>query len=213
MLIICDGGRWWAVSGSPLAGSLTRSPVERGRLIRPPYVAEKVSKRTGKTQYTGMYCDRTETPRSAGTCEDEPEALTAARREQDKRKGRLLGDMTLPQRRAVTFEEFWPIFQRHHRVEPNTMQTYFGTWINHVHPYLKSDRVATFRFRPRHPVLHLADGGGADGEHAACLPVSVLSAMNGLSIQMGFRVDSASARTAVRKASASSSSSNSAYSP
>jgi hypothetical protein len=25
--------------------------------------------------------------------------------------------MTLAQKRAVTFDQFWPLFQRHHRVE------------------------------------------------------------------------------------------------
>ncbi|MFF4242765.1 hypothetical protein ACFYYL_43475 [Actinomadura geliboluensis] len=95
--------------------------------MRQPYVARKVSKRTGATRYTGMYYDTTGTPRSAGTYDDELQALTAARREQNRSESGVLWEMTPTQRRAMTFEEFWPIFQRHHRVEPNTMQTYFGT--------------------------------------------------------------------------------------
>src|SRR3954471_17047514 len=98
--------------------------------MRQPYVAKKVSKRTGQTRYTGMYYDTKGTPRSAGTYDDELEALTAAAKEQSKQEGGSLDSMTLAQKRAVTFEEFWPIFQRHHRVEPNTMQAYFSVWIN-----------------------------------------------------------------------------------
>jgi hypothetical protein len=70
--------------------------------------------------------------------------LTAARHEQGKSSGDSMDSMTLAQKRAVTFEEFWLIFQRHHRVDPNTMQTYFSTWVNHVRPYLRTSRIALF---------------------------------------------------------------------
>lgn len=92
--------------------------------MRQPYVVKKVSKRTGQTRYTGVYYDGMGTPRSAGTYDEELEALTAARNEQGKQSGASLDSMTLAQKRAVTFEQFWLIFQRHHRVEPNTMQNY-----------------------------------------------------------------------------------------
>ena len=84
--------------------------------MRQPYVTIKVSKRTGQARYTGMYYDAMGTPRSAGTYDGELEALTAARHEKGKSAGDSLDSMTLAQKRAVTFEEFWPIFQRHHRV-------------------------------------------------------------------------------------------------
>ncbi|MBO2462393.1 hypothetical protein [Actinomadura violacea] len=74
--------------------------------MRQPYVVRKAGKRTGATRYTRMYYDATRTPRSAGTYNDEPEALTAAGQEQDKPASGVLGEMTLAQRRALTFEEF-----------------------------------------------------------------------------------------------------------
>lgn len=156
--------------------------------MRQPYVARKVSKRTGATRYTGMYYDTTGTPRSAGTYDDELEALTAARREQNRREGGVLGEVTPAQRRAMTFDEFWPIFQRHHRVEPNTMQTYFGVWINHVRPFLKADRVATFdSARAVQFFTWLAETERTVTTRRACR--KVLSAMLGLSILLGCRTD------------------------
>jgi hypothetical protein len=105
--------------------------------VRQPYVTKKVASRTGQTRYTAMYFDDKGTPRSAGTYDEEAEALAAARSQQGRKTGDSLGGMTLAQKRAVTLDEFWPMFQRHHRVEPNTMQNYFSIWINHVRPYLR----------------------------------------------------------------------------
>jgi integrase len=154
--------------------------------MRRAYVAKKTSKRTGLTRYTGMYYDPTGTPRSAGTYDDELEALTAARAEQNKKVAGSLDAMTLAQKRAVSFGEFWPIFQRHHRVEPNTMQTYFGNWINHVRPYLKTARIATFDATDAVQYFTaLADAGVSVTMRRACR--SVVSPMIGLSIVMGYR--------------------------
>jgi hypothetical protein len=112
--------------------------------MRQPYVSKKVSRRTGQTRYTAMYFDDKGIRRSAGTYDDEAEALSVARGQQGKKTGDSLGGMTLAQKRAVTFDQFWPLFQRHHRVEPNSMQNYFSIWINHVRPYLRDAHIATF---------------------------------------------------------------------
>ncbi|WP_067484307.1 tyrosine-type recombinase/integrase [Actinomadura hibisca] len=156
--------------------------------MRQPYVVTKVSKRTGQPRYTGMYWDATAKPRSAGTYDDELEALTAARREQDERDADSLDSMTLAQKRAVTFEAFWPIFQRHHRVEPNTMQTYFGNWINHIRPYLRKHRIATFSSTEAVQYFTaLDDAGTTVNNRKACR--TVLSAMIKLSVTMKYRTD------------------------
>ncbi|MGH3388902.1 MAG: hypothetical protein ACRDOO_08490, partial [Actinomadura sp.] len=86
--------------------------------MRQPYVTKKVRK-GGRTRYTAMYYDEKQRLRSAGTYDDELEALTTARDEQGKQAGGSLDSMTLAEKRAVTFEQFWPIFQRYHPVEPN----------------------------------------------------------------------------------------------
>ncbi len=153
-----------------------------------PYVAKKVSKRTKQTRYTGVYYDAMGRPRSAGTYDDELEALTAARNEQGKPSGDSLDSMTLAQKRAVTFEEFWPIFQRHHRVEPNTMQNYFSQWQNHLRPYLKTMHVATFNSTNAIKYFTaLAEAGETVNTRKSCR--SVLSAMLGLAVRMGYRFD------------------------
>ena len=153
-----------------------------------PYVAKKVSKRTKQTRYTGVYYDAMGKPRSAGTYDDELEALTAARNEQGKPSGDSLDSMTLAQKRVVTFEEFWPIFQRHHRVEPNTMQNYFSQWQNHLRPYLKTMHVATFNSTNAIKYFTvLAEAGETVNTRKSCR--SVLSAMLGLAVRMGYRFD------------------------
>jgi len=156
--------------------------------MRQPYVVKKVSKRTGQTRYTGVYYDAMGTPRSAGTYDGELEALTAARHEQGKPSGDLMDSMTLAQKRAMTFGEFWLIFQRHHRVEPNTMQDYFSTWVNHLRPYLKTFYIALFDATNAIKYFTtLADAGATVNTRKSCR--SVLSAMLGLAIRMGYRTD------------------------
>ncbi|MCW2938537.1 MAG: hypothetical protein JWN00_1522, partial [Actinomycetia bacterium] len=156
--------------------------------MRQPYVVKKVSKRTGQTRYTGVYYDGMGTPRSAGTYDEELEALTAARNEQGKQSGDSLDSMTLAQKRAVTFEQFWLIFQRHHRVEPNTMQNYFSMWINHIRPYLRTFHVATFNSTNAIKYFTaLTDDGVTVNTQKHCR--SVISAMIGLAVKMEYRTD------------------------
>jgi site-specific recombinase XerD len=91
-------------------------------------------------------------------------------------------------RRAVTFEQFWLIFQKHHRVEPNTMQNYFSTWINHIRPYLRTVHVATFD--PTSATRYftaLTEDGVTVTVRKRCR--SVISAMIGLAVKMGYRAD------------------------
>ena len=154
--------------------------------MRQPYVTKKLSKRTKTTRYTAMYYDDKGTPRSAGTYDDDAEALAAARREQGKKTGDSLGGMTLAQKRAVTFGEFWPIFQRFHQVEPNSMQNYYSIWVNQVRPYLREARIATFNSTDAIVYLTtLADDGVT-----VCMRKkarTLLSAMIRLAILMEYR--------------------------
>jgi hypothetical protein len=135
-----------------------------------------------------MYFDDRGMPRSAGTYDEEWEALAAARGEQGKRAGEGLEGMTLAQKRAVTFEEFWLIFSKHHRVEPNTMQNYFSTWINHIRPYLGTFQVATFSATNaiKYFTALTEDGVTVNMRKSSR---SVISAMIGLSVTMGYRTD------------------------
>lgn len=127
-------------------------------------------------------------PRSAGTYDDELEALSAARNEQGKQAGGSLDSMTLAEKRAVTFEQFWPIFQKHHRVEPNTMQNYFAVWKNHISPYLRTFHVATFDSTNAIKFFTLlAEGGASVNTRKSCR--SVLSVMIGLAVKMEYRTD------------------------
>ncbi|MBO2462394.1 hypothetical protein [Actinomadura violacea] len=68
------------------------------------------------------------------------------------------------------------------------MQTYFGTWINHVRPYLKAARVAIFdSARAIQYFTWLAEAERTVNTRRACR--TVLSAMIGLSIRLGYRCD------------------------
>ncbi len=152
--------------------------------MRRPYVTKKVSRRSGQTRYTGMYYDGVGKLRSAGMYGDELEALTAARQEQGKRPSTVAGSMTLAEKRAVTFERFWPIFQRHHQVEPNTMQGYFTSFHNHVRPYLREARIATFG--PADAInyfTNLAEVGATVNTRKSCR--TVISSMINLAIKTG----------------------------
>jgi integrase len=147
-----------------------------------------VSKRTGQTRYTALYYDEKQQLRSAGTYDDELEALTAARNEQGKQAGGSLDSMTLAEKRAVTFEQFWPIFQRYHPVEPNTMQNYFSTWCNHIRPYLRTFHVATFNSTNAIKYFRLlVEDGASVNTRKSCR--SALSAMIGLAVKMEYRAD------------------------
>ncbi|MFG2005518.1 hypothetical protein ACGFNU_40860 [Spirillospora sp. NPDC048911] len=96
--------------------------------------------------------------------------------------------MTPAEKRKVTFEEFWPIFQRHHRVEPNTMQQYFSVWINHIHPFLRAKHIATFDSTQAIKYFTaLTETGRSVNTRKAAR--STLSAMIGLSKQMNYRDD------------------------
>lgn len=137
-------------------------------------------------RYTAMYYDGAGKLRSAGTYDEELEALAAARREQGKRPGGATGSMTLAEKRAVTFERFWPIFQRHHRVEPNTMQDYYGHFHNWIRPRIGTARIATFG-----PVdainlfTALAEDGATVNTRKACR--NVISSMINLAMKMEYR--------------------------
>jgi hypothetical protein len=87
-----------------------------------PYVGRRRNAK-GEMRYTAYYYDLRGKPRSAGTYEDELEALRAARGEQAGQDGALTS-MTLAERRTVTMEQFWPVFRQHHPVEAITMTHY-----------------------------------------------------------------------------------------
>ncbi|WP_170026512.1 tyrosine-type recombinase/integrase [Actinomadura oligospora] len=156
--------------------------------MKRPYVAKKTSRQTGQTRYTGMYYDATGTPRSAGTYDAEAEALAAAQREQKRKPDALGGRLSPAQKHAMTFDEFWPLFRRHHRVEPNTMQEYHSTWRNHIRPFLRSAHVSDFdAFDAITYFTNLAENGRSVTSRRSAR--RTLSAMLGLSVTMGFRED------------------------
>ena len=72
--------------GISLTGLLTDGH-DGGCAVRQPYVPKKVSARTGLTRYTGVYYDDKSVPRSAGTYDEEAEALAAARSQQGRKTG------------------------------------------------------------------------------------------------------------------------------
>lgn len=121
-------------------------------------MAYKFQRKSGR--WTGMYVDADGQARSAGTYNDEDQALAVAQAmEAFIERGRIGTDPVT--KATITIAKYGPQWLRSHVVEPNTKANYDSILRNHIYPAFGTKRVAELERQDVRTYLTDLDEAGA----------------------------------------------------